>query len=81
MEDLKKHLSTMHEQSLRMQRLVDDLLMLSKLETAPPRVHDEPVDVSALLTSLKEQAMLLSGVNHHDVTLETDALAQAAGQP
>jgi two-component system phosphate regulon sensor histidine kinase PhoR len=79
MEDLKKHLSTMHEQSLRMQRLVDDLLMLSKLETASPRTHDEPVDVAALLTSLKEQAMLLSGENHHDITLETDPSLRLLG--
>src|SRR5204862_7240633 len=34
-EDLAKHFDTMHEQASRMQRLVDDLLMLSRLETAP----------------------------------------------
>jgi two-component system phosphate regulon sensor histidine kinase PhoR len=78
-EDLKKHLATMHEQSMRMQRLVDDLLMLSKLETAAPRTHDEPVDVPALLTSLKEQATLLSGENRHDITLEADPLLKLFG--
>jgi len=78
-EDLKKHLATMHEQSMRMQRLVDDLLMLSKLETAPPRTHDEPVDVPALLTSLKEQATLLSGENRHDIALEADPRLKLLG--
>ena len=34
--ELHKHLATMHEQAARMQRLVDDLLTLSRLETAPP---------------------------------------------
>ncbi len=43
-EELKKYLATMQEQTLRMQPLVDDLLMLSKLETAAPRTHDETVD-------------------------------------
>jgi two-component system phosphate regulon sensor histidine kinase PhoR len=60
-EDLRKHLATMQEQSTRMQRLVDDLLTLSKLETAPPRRHDESVDVPALLAGLREQAEVLSG--------------------
>jgi two-component system phosphate regulon sensor histidine kinase PhoR len=79
MEDLKKHLSTMHEQSQRMQRLVDDLLMLSKLETAPPRTQVEPVDSAALLKSLVEQATLLSGENCHDIALEADPSLKLLG--
>jgi two-component system phosphate regulon sensor histidine kinase PhoR len=69
---LKQHISTMHEQAMRMQRLVDDLLLLSKLETAPPRTHEETVDVMALLENLKEQAGIVSGDNHHRITLEAD---------
>jgi len=71
-EELRKHMTTMHEQSARMQRLVDDLLTLSKLETSPPRTRDESVDVPALLAGLKEQAEILSGDNRHAITLETD---------
>ncbi|HYA36746.1 MAG TPA: phosphate regulon sensor histidine kinase PhoR [Candidatus Methylomirabilis sp.] len=71
-EELRKHLTIMHEQSARMQRLVDDLLTLSRLETSPPRTQDETVDVAALLTGLKEQAELLSGENRHVITLEAD---------
>jgi two-component system phosphate regulon sensor histidine kinase PhoR len=71
-EELKKYLATMQEQTLRMQRLVDDLLMLSKLETAPPRTHDEMVDVMSLLSGLKEQAELLSGEQQHVITIEAD---------
>ena len=79
MEDLKKHLAIMHEQSIRMQRLVGDLLTLSKLETAPPRTHDEAVDVSALLAGLKEQAELLSGENRHVIALDMDASLMLLG--
>ncbi|BAV32678.1 histidine kinase [Sulfuricaulis limicola] len=79
MEDLKKYLATMQEQAVRMQRLVDDLLMLSKLETAAPRTHDETVDVTALLAGLKEQAELLSGEQHHVITVETDKSLRLLG--
>jgi len=78
-EDLKKHLATMQEQSARMSRLVDDLLTLSRLETAPPRMHDATVDVPALLASLKEQAAILSGANRHIITLEADPLLRLLG--
>lgn len=71
-EDLHKHLAIMHEQSVRMQRLVDDLLTLSRLETAPPAAHDEAVDVAALLAGLREQAVLLSDKNQHVITLNAD---------
>ena len=78
-EDLKKHLTTMQEQSARMSRLVDDLLTLSRLETAPPRTHDATVDVAALLASLKEQAGILSGGNRHVITLAADPSLRLLG--
>jgi two-component system phosphate regulon sensor histidine kinase PhoR len=79
MADLRKHLDTMHEQSVRMQRLVDDLLTLSRLETAPPRTKDETVDVALLLESLKQQAQLLSGKQHHAITLDADRSLRLLG--
>ena len=78
-EDLKKHLGTMHEQALRMQRLVDDLLMLSRLETAPPNRKEEVVDVPALLVGLKEQADVLSGDARHKITLDAAPNLQLRG--
>jgi two-component system, OmpR family, phosphate regulon sensor histidine kinase PhoR len=69
-EDLKKYLATMHDQAVRMQRLVDDLLTLSKLETAPPLRHETAVDITAMLTGLREMAEILSGDRHHRITLE-----------
>ena len=76
--ELNKHLATMHEQAARMQRLVDDLLMLSRLETAPPPRTEETVDVTALLAGLKEQAEMLSG-GQHPLTLEADATLRLRG--
>ena len=71
-KNLKQHLAVMHEQALRMQRLVDDLLMLSRLETAAPRQKEEVVDVPALLAGLKEQAEVLSGEARHRLSLDTE---------
>ena len=78
-DELRKHVTTMYEQGMRMQRLVNDLLMLSRLETAPPRSHDDTVDVAALLTGLKEHATLLSGEQRHDITLDADNHVQLLG--
>jgi two-component system, OmpR family, phosphate regulon sensor histidine kinase PhoR len=78
-EDLKKHLVTMHEQAERLQRLVGDLLTLSKLETEPPRRHEETVDVPTMLAGLKEQAEILSGQQQHTVTLEIDSELRLIG--
>jgi two-component system, OmpR family, phosphate regulon sensor histidine kinase PhoR len=78
-EELKKHLGIMHEQAGRMQRLVDDLLMLSRLETAAPRQKEEVVDVPALLAGLREQAEILSGDAQHRITLETEPTLKLLG--
>ncbi len=60
----------MAEQADRMNRLVADLLTLSRLENdcQPPR--DESVDMSALLTSLVADAQALSGGRHTIATVE-----------
>jgi two-component system phosphate regulon sensor histidine kinase PhoR len=57
-------LGLMAEQSGRMNRLVEDLLTLSRLEndTEPPR--EEEVDVPGLLESLRSEASALSGGKH-----------------
>ena len=70
--DLQKYLATMHDQAVRMQRLVDDLLALSRLETAPPLRNETVVDIPAMLAGLKEMAEILSGERRHRISLHTD---------
>jgi len=68
----QRSLDLMHQQAARMQHLVADLLMLSRLETdrsSPPR---ELVEVPALLAAIREDAQLLSGDKGHHITLEAD---------
>jgi len=66
------------EQAQRMQRLVDDLLVLSRLESADNPPSDQPVDIAALARKLHEDAMALSG-GRHRVQLSLDSAQWARG--
>jgi two-component system phosphate regulon sensor histidine kinase PhoR len=77
--ELKKHFQTMHDQAVRMTRLVDDLLTLSRLETTAPARHEETVNVPAMLASLKEMGELLSGERRHHIRLVADAGLRLTG--
>jgi len=70
-KSFKLGIDNMYQQAMRMQRLVTDLLALSKMETAPVE-HTKLVDVPALLISLKENAEILGQNKHHDISLQVD---------
>lgn len=70
-EELRRPLQLMDQQIERMGRLVDDLLLLSRLETAAPDADQEPVDVPALLRGLLDEARTLSE-RRHRLSLEVD---------
>lgn len=61
----------LQEQTQRMRRLVDDFLLLSRLETAGAPQRQETVDVTRLLASLRDEAEALSG-GRHEITLDAD---------
>ncbi|MHB8347702.1 MAG: phosphate regulon sensor histidine kinase PhoR [Acidiferrobacterales bacterium] len=71
-DEIGRHLATMHDQAVRMQRLVNDLLTLSRLETEPALLHQSIADVPAMLSGLKEMAEILSGQRRHRITLDAD---------
>lgn len=61
----RQHFMTMvQDQINRMNRLVDDLLTLSRLENSPQLQNEEVVDVSALVEQLAEEAKVLSQGRH-----------------
>lgn len=64
-----RYLKLMSEQTRSMQRLIEDLLVLSALESAENVLREEAVDVHPLLESLYAEAQILSGVQY-DITLE-----------
>lgn len=64
----------MQQQAARMQRIIEDLLILSRLEMEEEEVTLEttPVPVPRLLASIVEEARSLSGDAGHVISLEAD---------
>ena len=68
----KKTLHQMQGQTSRMTRLVEDLLMLSRLEDEEKSLVHDIVAVPAVLASLREDAKILSGERSHHISLDCD---------
>jgi two-component system phosphate regulon sensor histidine kinase PhoR len=69
----QRHLQLMHEQATRMNRLVEDLLMLSRLEAEETPLAEEDVDVPALVAEIEAEARALSG-GRHEISRATDPI-------
>ncbi len=71
--ELFRILTHMHQQSERMRRIVEDLLLLSRLETTHPDAeYFESIDMQGLLTLIADDARLLSGEERHDIVCAFD---------
>jgi two-component system, OmpR family, phosphate regulon sensor histidine kinase PhoR len=68
---LRRALPLMTDQTRRMQRLVEDLLTLSRLESVNNPLREERVEVPRLVRALYEDALALSG-GRHRVSLRID---------
>ncbi len=69
----KRALVLMTDQTKRMQRLVEDLLTLSRLENPQNQVREENVNVADVLRKLYQEAQSLSAGRHHiSLNLDTD---------
>lgn len=60
----KRALALMSEQTTRMQRLIEDLLILSRLENEQSSVNEKSVDVTSLLRGILQDAESLSAGRH-----------------
>ncbi|MBA0916778.1 MAG: phosphate regulon sensor histidine kinase PhoR [Nitrosomonadaceae bacterium] len=74
----KRALTLMTDQTIRMQRLVEDLLTLSRLENAQNPVQEGNVNIVEMLRELYHAAQSLS-VGRHHVNLKLDTDAQLRG--
>ncbi|TXI96397.1 MAG: phosphate regulon sensor histidine kinase PhoR [Burkholderiaceae bacterium] len=61
---MSSHLKLMVEQGQRMQRLVEDMLTLSRLESAEFQVRSETIDMHAMLKHIVQEAQALSAGKH-----------------
>ena len=69
-----KYLGLMSDQAHRMQRLIEDLLTLSALESSGLPADEQPIEVRAFVEKLAEEARMLSGGRHKvSFSVETDA--------
>jgi two-component system phosphate regulon sensor histidine kinase PhoR len=66
-----QHLKLMAEQGKRMESLVEDMLHLTRLESAEYPLREEAVDMHALLLQLQAEGDALSG-GRHRITLNCD---------
>jgi two-component system phosphate regulon sensor histidine kinase PhoR len=65
------HLTLMTEQAERMQRLIGDMLQLSRLESDEFPLRRERVDIAALVESVAAEARALSG-GRHQIEVDVD---------
>jgi len=65
----QKIIEQMYQQSARMQRVVEDLLLISRLESEKDKRTLERFDVRTLLSAIKDEATTLSGSKEHKITL------------
>lgn len=76
--DLKHYFGIMHNHTRRMQRLLDDLLTLSRLESSGDPTTEEQVQMPELMRELAREAESLSR-GRHAIRLEIDSQSWLAG--
>lgn len=74
----RRFLGLMSDQAHRMQRLIEDLLTLSALESSGAPVDEQAIGVRAFVEKLADEARMLSG-GHHKVTLSVETDARLTG--
>ena len=72
-------LQQMQQQGGRMQNLLNDLLLLAKLEATDYPSDNQPVPVDLLLLSIKGDAQALSNERGHRISLEADNSVRLKG--
>ena len=70
---------TMADQSARLEALVADLILLSKIETGDRNLHEGTVDAGTLLRQACDDANTLSGSKQHRIELTIDGPTQIRG--
>jgi len=81
-DEVKHYLKLIYEQTARMQRLIEDLLTLSALESGSSPLNEERVEIEAMLDSVVADARALSAGRHEiSLTIETPvAIAGCANE-
>ncbi len=79
-DDWQRIFDQMHHHSLRMQNLIEDLLLLSKLEaTDPEQEQYQEINITQMLEQLAEDAKNISGAESHNIKLHIDSNLKIKG--
>ncbi len=81
MDQWKPILDQMHSQSTRLQRIVEDLLTLSRLETRDRSEGFESFPVCDMIDRIARGAASLGGDNRHQIEVDCDPELGLAGSP
>ena len=65
-------IKVMNEQSLRMTAIVEDLLMLSRLETGRREIYKEAIDIPSMVKIVAEEARHSTGDKQHNIVTDVD---------
>ncbi|WP_320822368.1 phosphate regulon sensor histidine kinase PhoR [Reinekea sp.] len=76
-----KALLSMSNQTQRMNNLVSDLLMLTRLDAATSSTEGQAIDVGQMLTQIQIDALELSGAQQHLITIDCQTRCQLLGSP
>jgi len=80
-EKIPSSLERIERESIRMDKLVGELLELSRLESGVVNIKKEKVDVNELLASVVEDAQYEADAKHTEVWFEPNANFEVMGQP
>ena len=75
----KGPVDAMHEQATRMRHLVEDLLLLSRMESLGRPDTREEIDIDLLAAQVREEAVALSGEREHRIELEVETGTKVLG--
>lgn len=77
-ESIRSYFDMMQDQTTRMRRLIEDLLTLSHIESNTQPPEDRPIEMSALVNMLYNDAKALSH-GRHSITVEIDEHLNLSG--
>ena len=78
-ETRARFLKVMHDEAVRMQRLVDDLMSLSRIEAEKYREPDQAVDLGAMIAALATEYASTQGQRGGEVVTRLDAVPPVKG--
>lgn len=78
---VQRALMQMNQQSQRMEALIDDLLLLARLEGTEAGKHTERVALAPILRRLRQDGLATAPEKNHELLLEVDPAAALLGDP